>query len=79
MVAIIHDPSLAAEIIAKRQETGADRYDEVWDDVYVMAPMANNEHQDFVGEFITVLQIAVGWAGLGKVLPGTNVTDRHDN
>ena len=49
MVAIIHGPSLAAEIIAKRQETGADSYDEVWEDVYVMAPMANNEHQDLVG------------------------------
>ena len=40
MVALIQDPQLEQELIAKRRETGADRYDEVWEGVYVMSPTA---------------------------------------
>ena len=79
MVAMVTDPLLAEQLIAKRRETGADRYDEVWEDVYVMSPLANNEHQELVGQLTTVLEISVGWDGLGKVLPGANITDRRDD
>ena len=79
MVAMITDPLLVEQLIAKRREIGADRYDEVWEEVYVMSPLANNEHQDLVGQLTTVLEISIGWDGLGKVFPGTNITDRRDD
>lgn len=79
MVAIITDRSLEKQLIAERQASGADKYDEVWEDVYVMAPLANNEHQNLVKEFTTVLTIAVDWPGLGKVFPGVNVSDHRND
>ena len=79
MVALITDPALEQQLIAERQASGADKYDEVWEGVYVMAPLANNEHQDLVKELTTVLTISVDWPGLGKVYPGVNVSDRRED
>jgi len=76
MVAMICDPLLEEQLIARRQETGADRYDEVWEGMYVMTPMPNNEHQDLVGQLTTILEVVVGWQALGRVFPGVNVSDR---
>jgi len=78
MTLLIRDPVLEYELIEKRKAIGADRYDEVWDGVYVMSPLANNEHQDFVTELAAVFRIAVDWKGLGKTLAGANVSDRRD-
>ena len=44
MHAIVLDEREIASLIERRRETGRDRYDEVWDGVYVMAPLATNEH-----------------------------------
>ena len=79
MVALITDPELKERLITQRQSDGTDKYDEVWEGMYVMAPLANNEHQDLVNELCTVLTIAVKWAGLGKVYPGVNVSDRKED
>jgi Uma2 family endonuclease len=65
-------------IIRRRQRTGADRYDEVWDGVYVMSPIANNEHQRFVGDLTYVFKVALGDFP-GEALPGANVSDREDD
>jgi Uma2 family endonuclease len=77
MAALITDPHLEQHLIQQRRATGADRYDEVWDGIYVMSPLANNEHQALVSELTTVLNVTVGWAGLGQVFPGVNVSDRR--
>lgn len=79
MVATILDPELEERLIEERRAAGADRYDEVWEGMYVMAPMANDEHQDFVGDWTAVLKIAVQWAGKGLVRPGVNVSDRIED
>lgn len=76
MDTLITDPALSRRLIRKRRECGGDRYDEVWDGVYVMSPLASNEHQDLVGLIYIALQLSVGFAGLGGVLPGANVSDR---
>ena len=76
MVALITDPNLEDRLIAQRRADGIDKYDEVWEGIYVMAPMANNEHQDLVDELCTILTLAVKWPGLGRVNPGVNVSDR---
>ena len=77
MVALITDPVLEQELITRRKASGADRYDETWEGVYVMSPIPNNEHQDLVSDFDAILHAVVKWAGLGRVQPGANVSDRE--
>lgn len=79
MVTTNCDASLEERQIAQRRETGADRFDEVWEGVYVMSPMANDEHQDLGTGIVTVLRIVIQWAGLGEVRGGVNVSDRKDD
>lgn len=40
-------PVVSPDILAQRKRTGADRYDEMWDGVLHLAPVANRAHQDF--------------------------------
>ena len=42
---IILDRGLEKALIRERRETGSDRYDEVWNGVYVMSPDPDNNHQ----------------------------------
>ncbi|MBX3437351.1 MAG: Uma2 family endonuclease [Planctomycetaceae bacterium] len=74
--AIIADPALKAQLIAARQQAGSDRWDEVWDGVYMLMPLPNDEHQELVTNFTTVLTISIQWQKLGLVRPGVNVSDR---
>ena len=77
MAILVTDPSLEERLKAEREESGADRFDEVWEGVYVMAPLADDEHQEFQTLLGAVFQEAVGWAGLGRVRTGVNVSDRE--
>jgi Uma2 family endonuclease len=74
MATMILDPQLAESLIRQRRDWGSDRHDEVWEGVYMMAPLPNNEHQEIVSGLVAILQDVVGWAGLGKVFPGVNLT-----
>lgn len=76
MATLITDPVLERRLQEERAERGADRYDEVWEGVYVMAPMPDNEHQQLVARFTRIFEEVIGDAGLGDVLPGVNVSDR---
>lgn len=55
---------------------GGDHHDEVWEGTYMMTPLPNNEHQDFVFELGLVLHEVVGKPGLG-VVRTVNVSDRE--
>jgi hypothetical protein len=77
MATLIRDRDIERRLIARRRRLGLDKFDEVWNGMYVMAPLANNEHQDVVGGLSTLLTIVVGWPRLGTVLPGTNISDRR--
>ncbi len=77
MAALITDPQLAERLIAERKATGADKYDEVWDGVYNMSPLANNEHQKLATKLASILTQVVEEAGLGQVFAGANVSDRE--
>ncbi len=79
MVAKVLDSQLAARLIAERQAQGTDKYDEVWDGVYVISPLADDEHQKLTGFFQTVLSILWQFTGRGEVRPGINLTDRPEN
>jgi Uma2 family endonuclease len=77
MATMIIDPCLEERIQADRRESGADRYDEVWEGVSVTSPMADDEHQDIVTQLASILQIVVQWAGLGVARSGVNISDRQ--
>ena len=79
MPVLVCDSSEAQALIKHRQETGGDRYDEVWDEVYVMSPLANPEHQHIIAQLVSILMVVVDDVGLGRVYLGANVTDRTDN
>ena len=67
MATLITDPQLEEDLIAQRQARGADKFDEVWEGVYIMSPMANDEHQFLVKELTTILAIAIDWQrGVGQ-------------
>ena len=73
MTMLIENPWLEEELIEQRKARGIDLYDEVWEGVYFMPPMPNDDHQDLVFEFVFVLGAAVSKPGLGKVRPGINL------
>jgi Uma2 family endonuclease len=76
MTAVVLDKWVERRIIARRRRLGQDHFDEVWDGIYVMAPAADIEHFEISNDLATVITIVVKWAGLGRVLPGVNISDR---
>ncbi len=76
MKMFVCDPKDKARIVAERKRMGGDRFDEVWDGVYVMSPLANDEHQDIATKLVTVMTIVVMWSAMGLVRAGVNVSDR---
>ncbi len=78
MSMIVLDPFEVRELIGRREVSGADRFDEVWDGVYVVSPLPNDEHQDLVGNFQFAFMATVTLTGLGLVRPGVNVSDRDE-
>ncbi len=73
---LVTDPRDQERLIAERQESGGDRFDEVWEGTYVMAPIADNEHQSLQGRLTSILQGVVGLGSPTLVLPGANISDR---
>src|SRR5438309_632641 len=73
---IVLDAFVCNDLIRKRRELEQDRYDEVWDGVYILMPDPNIEHQDIATGLSTILRIVIDWTGLGKVYQGCNVSDR---
>jgi Uma2 family endonuclease len=78
MATLVLDPEVEERIKAERETSGAHRYDEVWEGVYMMAPLANDEHQDLQTQLGGVLLVRVGWTGLGQVRTGVNISDREE-
>ncbi len=75
--ALILDRDISAEIICERRERGIDGFDEVWEGVYVVSPLANLEHQYIASSFTRILIEVVQDPGLGRVFGGANVSDRE--
>ena len=78
MATTIRDPELEKRLRSERAACGADRYDEVWEGTYMMAPMPNNEHQELVSRLTRIFDEDVGDNDLGIAFPGVNVSDRVD-
>lgn len=77
MTAIIVDPDLQRRLIRRRRTRGEDCYDEVWEGVYVINALPNDEQQSIVSRLTHIFETVVGERGLGQIRPGTNISDRH--
>ena len=77
MATLIHDPALEKDILAQRRAWGANRYDEVWEGVYVVSPMPNDNHQRMATRIAAVFQFALGWESRAEVRAGVNISDRR--
>ena len=77
MATLIRDREIEQRLIARRRRLGQDKFDEVWNGVYVMGPMANDEHQDIVGGLDALFREVVQSEQLGVSRPGVNVSDRR--
>lgn len=76
MSLLVLDQELARELRADRKARGIDQHDEVWEGVYVMSPIADNEHQEIVAGLTAAFYQAIGDAKAGSVFPGINASDR---
>jgi Uma2 family endonuclease len=76
MASMVLDQRLEERLKAERALSGADRFDEVWEGIYMMAPLADDEHQEIAAKLTSIFQIVVGWEGDAKVRPGVNISDR---
>jgi Uma2 family endonuclease len=74
---LVTDSDRADDMIQERKRLGLDRYDEVWDGVYVMPSMPTNVHQKIVDDLGDILSEVVKRSGLGEKYPGANVSDRR--
>ena len=79
MALMILDPAVEKRLKAEREASGLDRYDEVWEGVYMMAPLAGTEHQDLQFELAHAIKSAVGRAAPARIHTGANVSDREDH
>ena len=75
---LLTERSAIRRIIRRRRRLGLDHKDEVWNGRYIVMPDPDNVHQRLVGFLVTVFQIVIDWTGLGKVFPGTNISDRDE-
>ena len=78
MVMLVAEPHLDEQLKSQRKESGADRYDEVWEGVYHVSSIPNIEHQMLVGELFAIFQTVVKAGGLRIIFPGVNVSDREE-
>lgn len=74
----VADPEVALTLRAERQAQGLDRWDEVWNGVYILMPLPNFEHQVLATRIASQLQPFVDELGLGTTAAGCNVTDVAD-
>lgn len=79
MSTLVIDPSLSARLIADRHARGADRFDEVWDGVYIMAPAPNDEHQRIATRLARMLVEVIEDSGLGQVRNTINLASAFED
>lgn len=78
MALVSLEPSELKRLIRQRRRCDGDRYDEVWDGVYVMAPLADNEHQSLGFDLAVAFKEALELFHGVKVFHGCNVSDQPE-
>jgi Uma2 family endonuclease len=79
LATLVIDPGIEQHLLERRRASRGDRWDEVWDGVYIMAPLPNLEHQELVINLGTVFKNAYADQPNVRVFPGVNVSDREDD
>jgi Uma2 family endonuclease len=74
---LIQDAGVIDPLIRERKRKGIDRYDEVWEGMYVMPSMPNNAHQKLLDNLGDVLTEVVKRGKMGDEYQGANVSDRR--
>ncbi len=73
MTMLIENSRLEEDLKEQRKAWGADHHDEVWEGVYFMTPLPNDNHQRMVSRFTGILDVTVAVPDLGEVRPGVNL------
>lgn len=73
MAMLVTDSVLSEGLLEQRRERGADKYDEVWEGLYVMHAYPADEHQEIVINLCYALTDIVANTKKGKVRPGVNL------
>ncbi len=79
MSMLVLDPNMAQDYIRQRRASGNDRWDEVWEGVYVLIPNPNIEHQDIATSLAAIFKVVVDWTDGGRTFQGVNVSDQADD
>ena len=79
MTTLILTSPIEQSFLAARRASGLDRFDEVWEGVYVVSPDPSFEHQRIVMQLATILDQVVRLELKGEVFPGCNVSDRDED
>ncbi|MFH5805073.1 Uma2 family endonuclease [Alienimonas sp. DA493] len=74
----VADPEVALTLRAEREAQGLDRWDEVWNGVYIVMPLPNNEHQSLATRIVSRLFPLIDDRGAGRTFAGCNVSDVSD-
>lgn len=78
MPTLVMDPKIVEELLENRRAWGGDKFDEVWEGVYVMSPLPNIEHQQLVSKLTAAFENAFADHPEVQVFPGVNVSDRQE-
>ena len=75
---LVADPEVVSTLRAERAADGSDRWDEVWNGVYILMPLPNFEHQVLATRISAALMPFVDDPGAGTTAAGCNVSDVAD-
>jgi Uma2 family endonuclease len=76
MAIVSLDPGELKRLIRQRRDSGGDLWDEVWDGVYVMPPLADNEHQRLGLEFAIDIRNVLEPDDRIQLFAGCNISDQ---
>lgn len=76
MAMLILDRYEQKRILRDRREAGVDRFDEVWDGVYVVGPVRDNEHQLVISDLALAIGRVLDDPETARIYAGVNVSDR---
>jgi Uma2 family endonuclease len=79
MPTLVMDPHIEEELLEKRRAWGGDKFDEVWDGIYVMSPLPNNEHQQLMAKLTAAFEMTFAGQPGVSVFAGVNVSDRRQD
>jgi Uma2 family endonuclease len=70
------DPSLVRKLLSKREASGLDRQDEMWDGIYVVSPVQDVEHRQIAAKFLFSVAAVRGDRNEDHIAFGYNISDR---